>query len=133
VPVLHAPQTNEEKNLRYQCSKSWRRHKAQSRGRDKLKKGGGTQLARTDFIWTNGFAEAAVSTDPCDNDIRRDERSGHRKSGASENARFGATLALYGHIGLAVPLYWDKTKKKKTALPCTRCIRQDFRVRRQRP
>ena len=28
-----------------------------------------------------------------------------------ETARLGATLALYGHIGLAVPLCWDETKK----------------------
>jgi hypothetical protein len=41
------------------------RHKAQVvYCSDNLK--GNTQWARTDFIWTNGFAEAAVSTDPSD-------------------------------------------------------------------
>jgi len=29
------------------------------------------------------------------------------------NARFGAVLALYGHIGLAVPHHWEQTKKRR--------------------
>jgi hypothetical protein len=53
------------------------RHKAhRSCCRDKE---GGMQLARTNFIWTDGFAEATVSTDACDYEIRNREASENKR------------------------------------------------------